>query len=166
MTKNDSYSTVDVEKNKNAGSTQDEAFQVLVVEDDSLILHLVPKVLKSLEVSVDVAENGLQAQSKVLARNYDLVITDIHMPKMNGLELLLWLKKHRPNIERIVMTGYDITEVLSNKELGGVADYLTKPFKIIQLQEAVMKSMQRLKSRNPKRPKIASQLMQPLMDES
>ena len=145
------------ETNKDDGITKNKTFQVLVVEDDSLIRYLLPKVLNSMQISVEVAENGLQAQTKIIDGNFDLVITDLHMPRMNGLELLLWLKKHRPDIEGIVMTGYDINDVLSNKELGGVADYLTKPFQIAQLQEAVRKSMQRLKSRNPKPGKFASE---------
>ena len=91
-----------------------------------------------------MAENGLQAQRKILAGNYDLVITDINMPEMNGLELLL--KKHRPQIEGIVMTGYEITDILSNEQLGWITDYLIKPFPMGKLQEVVERSMKRLKS--------------------
>ena len=98
------------------GSRSNKAFHILVVDDEYLIRSLVPKALTVLGVTVDVAENGRQAKAKILSGNFDLVITDINMPEMNGLELLRWIKKHRPHIEGIVMTGYDSTETLSKEQ--------------------------------------------------
>ena len=126
---------------------KEKPFHVLVVDDDSLIRHIIPRALKKLEVLVDVAEDGLQAQKKILAGNYDLVITDINMPRMNGVELLLWLKQHRPQVEGIAMTGYEIADTFSNDLSECVTDFISKPFPMTRLQEAVKASMQRLMER-------------------
>lgn len=132
--------TVDIDKKT--------PFHVLVVDDDSLIRYILLKALKKLEVTVDVAENGLLAQRKILAGNYDLVITDINMPEMNGLELLLWLKKHRPHIEGIVMTGYEISDAYCCELAEYVKDYLAKPFPMARLEEVVRESMNRIRRRD------------------
>ena len=132
-------------KNNTAESNKEHAFHVLVVDDEYLIRHVTAKVLKNQGISVDLAANGLEAQGKILAgHHYDLVITDINMPEMDGLELLLWLKKHRPLIDGIVMTGYDVSDLQSNKQLEWVRDYLIKPFSMDKLQEAVKRSMIRM----------------------
>jgi DNA-binding NtrC family response regulator len=126
-------------------------FHILVVDDEPLILFIAAKALNQPGVSVDVAENGLQAQKRILVGNYDLVITDINMPEMNGVDLLRWVKKSRPQIEGIVMTGHGISEAMTDELLGTVTDYLTKPFPLVMLQEAVKRSIERLESRNEKK---------------
>jgi len=123
-------------------------FQVLVVDDESLMRHFVPRVLKPLGISADVAENGLQALQKISAGRFDLVITDICMPEMDGLELLLWMQNNRPRVEGIIISGHDASETMTGQKLTNVADYLTKPFKMVELQEAVRRSMQRSTGRH------------------
>jgi DNA-binding NtrC family response regulator len=128
---------------------------ILVVDDDALISFIVAETLNRPGVSVDLAENGLQAQKKILAGNYDLVVTDINMPEMNGVDLLRWVKKSRPHIKGIVMTGYYISEAMTDELLGTVSDYLTKPFSLVTLQEAVKRGLEHLECRDGKeRPKI------------
>lgn len=126
---------------------KDFSFHVLVVDDDALIRHVIPRALQRLGVAVDVAENGRKAQRKILAGDFDLVITDLNMPEMNGEDLLLWVKENRPHIEGIVMSGYDFTRVMAGGLSDWVTDYLAKPFPTAVLEEAVMRSMERLKGR-------------------
>lgn len=122
-------------------------FRILVVDDEFLIRYMIPKALNPLGVYVDVAEDGLQAQGKILAGNFDLIITDINMPEMDGWELLSWVKENRPQIEGIVMTGFDIAETMSKELPENAKDFLAKPFPTEQLLEAVRRSMERLKCR-------------------
>ena len=144
--------TVGTEKKMTEGNYTNEAFHVLLVDDEYLIRSIVPKALTALGIRVDVAENGRQAQEKILSGSYDLVITDINMPEMNGLELLLWLKKHRPHIEGILMSGYDTTNRPFWEQLGGTTEFLSKPFPMVKLHEAVRRSMSRIVSREEKNP--------------
>ena len=138
--------TVGIETKKTDDNNTNGIFHVLVVDDEYLIRSIVPKALTVLGVKVDVAENGRQAQEKILSGNFDLVITDINMPEMNGLELMLWVKKHRPHIEGILMSGYGTANRLSNEQLGGMTEYLRKPFPMVKLHEAVRRSMGRILS--------------------
>lgn len=118
--------------------------RVLVVDDEYLIRTMVRKALNHLGISADMAENGLQAQKKILVGNYDLVITDINMPGMDGVELLRWMRRHRPKIERIVMTGYDLEASAIDEVLEGAVGYLRKPFLLDSLEELARRSMERL----------------------
>lgn len=127
-------------------SGQSRAFHVLIVDDEFLIRYSVSKALSQLGVAVDVADNGLQAQHKIKDGNFNLVITDFNMPEMNGVDLLGWMKEKRPQIEGIMMTGYDLDESITNELSGLVTDYLVKPFPMSKLQKAVMKSMDRFKA--------------------
>lgn len=123
-------------------------FRVLVVDDDSLVRNMLKRALDSLDVFVTVAENGLQAQQEILAGDFDLVITDINMPEMNGLDLLRWLRRQRPNIEGIVITGKEISDSIMRELQEGVTDLLFKPFSLDRLRGAVQKSMGRLVDRD------------------
>jgi len=123
---------------------KERPFHILVVDDDSLVRSMVAEALNQPGVSVDVAKNGLHAQKKILADNYDLVITDIDMPEMNGVDLLGWMKNSRPQIKGMVITGYGIPEAMTDELLETVSDYFTKPFSLVTLQEAVNRSIERL----------------------
>lgn len=123
-----------------------QAFRVLVVDDEDLIRYSVSKALSRFGISVDVAENGLQAKSKIKAGTFNLVITDFHMPEMNGADLLGWLKEKQPHIEGMMMTGCDLDERITSELSGLVAGFLIKPFPMAMLQEAVLKSMERFKA--------------------
>jgi len=150
--KNDLAGAFGIEKKVVEGANKKKIpFHILVVDDEFLIRFAVPKALNRLGVSVDVAENGLQAQKKILAGNYDLVITDIIMPEMNGVDLLRWMKKSRPQIKGIVMTGFGISEEMTGEFLGTVTEYLTKPFSLVTLQEAVKRSIERLECGDEKK---------------
>jgi len=144
--KNDLVGAFGIEKKvvEDANKKKKRTFHILVVDDDPLIRFMVEEALNKPEVSIDVAKNGLQAQEKILAGNYDLVITDIDMPEMNGVDLLRWMKKSRPQIKRIVITGYGISETMTDELLGTVSDFFTKPFSLVTLQEAVKRSIERL----------------------
>lgn len=120
------------------------SFRVLVVDDESLLRYSVRKALLRSGVLVDTAENGLQAKQKMLSSDFDLVITDLNMPEMNGVELLGWMKENRPHVEGIVMTGYTLEDLGGGELAAEVVDYLMKPFPMARLQEAVRKSMERL----------------------
>jgi CheY-like chemotaxis protein len=83
---------------------------VLVVDDEPIIRDLLRAMLGNLGVATEVAENGVEAQKRILSGSYQLVITDINMPEMDGITFIKWLRKRKPEVEIVVMTGYDITE--------------------------------------------------------
>jgi CheY-like chemotaxis protein len=100
----------------------------LVVEDDATILKLVAAMLAELGHRVDTAENGAAAIAKITARRYDLVLTDLEMPVMNGFLLASRTKRHSRNTKTAIMTGRCHAEVFSMTTTAVVDAWLFKPF--------------------------------------
>jgi CheY-like chemotaxis protein len=92
------------------GEADADPFCVLVVDDEPIIRDLLRVMLKNMGVCAEVAENGVAAQRKVLAGSYQMVITDINMPEMDGIAFVKWLRKRKPEIEIAMMTGNDIDD--------------------------------------------------------
>jgi putative nucleotidyltransferase with HDIG domain len=116
----------------------DQVKKILVVEDDDVFRGLVVKTLKKLKHELFEASNGKDAKELLLLEKIDLVISDIQMPHVSGLDLLNWIKTERP-IPVILMTGF--SKALETREAHevGADDFLAKPFREAQLFELVTK---------------------------
>lgn len=118
--------------------------QILVVEDDEAFRNLLVQILESDEHEVRTAENGLVAKT-ILSLNenrFDLVITDVRMPELDGASLLRTVRAQHPATKFIVMTGFsEILEAQQAHELGA-DEFLPKPFKMRDLLDAVEKVFQ------------------------
>ncbi|SMF08817.1 response regulator transcription factor [Pseudobacteriovorax antillogorgiicola] len=77
----------------------------LVVDDSSFSRDFIARILESLEVIVETAKDGCEAFEKIKQREYNLVISDLNMPQMDGLQLLKKVKSHRPNTHFIVVSA-------------------------------------------------------------
>jgi len=106
----------------------DLKFKVLIVEDDNAMAQMCAKLIRRRGHSVLIAGSGPDALAIVRTGDIDIVLSDVRMPKMTGVELLSRLRDLDPTVPIIVMTGY--TQLLSPTEATalGAADYLTKPF--------------------------------------
>jgi len=104
--------------------------KILVVDDSSLMRSFAKGSLKQLKLNnVDEAENGEEALVKLKKDMYDLVLSDLHMPKMNGLELLKAIRSdsNLKDIPFIIMTLDGKKDVLLEAVKEGLNDYLMKP---------------------------------------
>ncbi len=114
-----------------------EQHTILVVDDELLIRDLLYDFFNSQGWDIKVAENGERALEIVESEKIDLILTDLKMPIMDGMELTKQIKENHPDLPVIVMTGYpsvdSAVEALRNK----VADYIVKPFNINQLYKVV-----------------------------
>ena len=107
--------------------------RVLYVEDDKALQAETKKILDRIFARVDVASDGLQALERFKMVAYDLVITDIEMPYMNGMELSQEIKKINPKLPIVVISAYSNTEYLI-KAIGiGINYYVLKPIKMEEL---------------------------------
>ncbi len=106
---------------------------ILLVDDEEIILESLYKHLKTNNFDVTKAESGEKALTRFKERPYDLVITDLVMERMNGIQVLTEVKKIDPNICVIILTGYgDMTSAIDALRLGA-DDYLLKPCSINEL---------------------------------
>jgi CheY-like chemotaxis protein len=119
--------------------------RVLVVDDEPIIRDLLKAMLGNMGVSVEVAENGVEAQRKILLDSYQMVITDINMPEMDGITFLRWLKNRKPDVEIVVMTGFDLTEEML-KTIGDTAmRYFVKPLEKVKIWSAIQLCREKLR---------------------
>ncbi len=108
--------------------------KILVVEDDKLSREAVVSFLvEDLKFDVEEAEDGYEALEILTQQRFDLVVSDVRMPKIDGIELLKNSKKLYPQTEVILMTGFaEVHDAVSALRLGAL-DYLMKPINIEEL---------------------------------
>jgi two-component system copper resistance phosphate regulon response regulator CusR len=107
--------------------------QILVIEDEARILAFVARALRAEGTTVDVADEGCKGLARALMHAYDLVILDLLLPGLDGLELLRELRAHKPNLPVLILSARsDLETKLLGFELGA-NDYLAKPFSLGEL---------------------------------
>lgn len=100
--------------------------KILLVDEDRFIRDSFSTSLRSDKYEVDSAKDGGEAIEKIAANDFDVVITDIEIPKVNGIEVLKFIKNNKPKIKVIIMSNYVNQEVI-NKAVGlGAYQYIGK----------------------------------------
>ncbi|MBA4311841.1 MAG: Fis family transcriptional regulator [Chlorobiaceae bacterium] len=107
--------------------------KILVVDDEQIIRESISFILKKEGYQVSEAENGKIAHNKLLTEPFDLVITDIEMPEMKGIELLNSITKMSPEISVIIITAYGSLETAIASLRSGASDYILKPLEFDEL---------------------------------
>ena len=120
------------------------SLDVLVVDDEPKIGKLLEQILSAKGCSVRLAYDGLDALSQFQQRRADIVVTDIKMPKMTGIELLKELKLLDPLLNIVVITAYPSVDGAVDAMKQGACDFITKPFDITQIQAILFRCQQRL----------------------
>ena len=110
---------------------------ILVVDDELLIRDLLYDFFTSQGWDISVAEDGERALEITKAREFDLVLTDIKMPHMDGLDLTSQLKQANPGLPVVLMTGFPSVDTAVAALRQKVDDYIIKPFNINQLYKLV-----------------------------
>lgn len=101
---------------------------ILIVDDDELMRSFLGTVLKEEGYRTDEARNGNEGLAKLIAGEFDLVITDLRMPDLSGLDLMREGKKEKPDVRWIIMTAFGSIGNAVAAMKAGASDYLTKPF--------------------------------------
>ena len=110
---------------------------VLTVDDDSIILNLLKKILERAGYKILTASSGVEALKLMETHKISLIITDIEMPEMNGIELLTKVKENNPNMPVMVITGKGSTHDKKSLLRAGADGYITKPFKNFEVVESI-----------------------------
>jgi two-component system response regulator PilR (NtrC family) len=114
---------------------------VLVVEDDGEMRALLADALSDEGYQVAQAEDGAQAASRMTQESFDLVITDMKMPRMGGLELLPVIRKTWPETPVIIITGFGDASTLADAYVKGAYSYISKPFSMQDLKSIARKAL-------------------------
>jgi DNA-binding response OmpR family regulator len=108
--------------------------KILVVDDDKQVTGYLSKVLSEVGgFSVDVAETAEEAHKKIQAAMYDLVLVDLKLPDMDGLQLITEIVTFKPDILTVLITGHASIDSAVEAMKRGASDYLTKPFDLEEM---------------------------------
>ena len=110
-----------------------------MVDDDEAILSVLSKALMILGYDVVIARSGEEALEKFKKEQFDILITDYMMPGLSGKELIAVVKKMKPDIPIIMITGYPLAYPPDVAKSEGIDAYLLKPFRINQLRDVISK---------------------------
>jgi len=118
---------------------------ILIVDDEKNIRMTLSQSLESLGVEMDAAGSGEEALAKLRGRDFGLILLDIRMPGMDGMEVLRQVREVRPDIRIIMITAYGTIESAVEAMKLGAADFLQKPFDPDEIRELVSRVMNREK---------------------
>jgi two-component system response regulator AtoC len=116
--------------------------RILVIDDEEIVRISCGKCLAPEGYDVDAAANGAEGLRLTRENDYDLILTDLKMPDMDGLEFLMTIKKTRPETKVIMITGYSTVEHAEEASRLGAYDYIEKPFTPDTLIAAVKEALQ------------------------
>jgi DNA-binding response OmpR family regulator len=132
-------------KRENCLVTSDDGWimpRILIVEDDLPTLNLVSKILSGQGYDTVLAENGEKALEILQCETFDLMISDLVMPRVNGIELLEKIYKSHAEIPVIILTGFNtIGSAIEAIKLGAF-DFMKKPFKLPELLLTVQRALE------------------------
>lgn len=115
----------------------DDNFRILVVDDNRELREILEEYLKGEGDSVEGAMNGKEALEKYRENQYDLIITDLNMPEVSGMELMKTIRQENDITEFVIITGYASMDSAVDAVKIGAFDYIVKPFRMEELKVVV-----------------------------
>jgi len=124
-------------------SYPEERPRVLVVDDEKFIRDIIADFLGMEGYIVRTAEDGVSATNELERARYDMVISDLKMPKMGGLDLLREVARTHPDTLTVIMTGFGTVETAIDAMKRGAYDYILKPFKVEEIVHIVQRGLEK-----------------------
>lgn len=115
----------------------DTKTRILIIDDEDIVLKSCLRILKKEEYEIDTAYSGEEGLKLTDEKEYGIVITDLKMPGLGGMEVLASLRKNKPEITVIIFTGYATVENAREALKNGAFDYIPKPFTNEELRTVV-----------------------------
>lgn len=126
-----------------------ENIKILVVDDEPIVIRSTKRILGAEGYDVDGASGGREAIIMMEKKNYDLVLTDLKMPEVDGITLMRWIRKSRPETGIVVITGYPSQETIKEALELGIIDYVPKPFTPAVLLDVTHRALEWMKGKIP-----------------
>lgn len=113
-------------------------YRALVVDDERLLRRVLTRTLTQIGFDVEEASNGQIALGRIHSAYFDLVVSDVRMPVMGGLDLLEAIARDRPQLPVILMSASSEVPTLEAARALGAVDFLRKPFSSVDLQKSAL----------------------------
>ena len=119
--------------------------RILVIDDEDSMCNFMEIMLSKEGYQVDVTSSARDGVSRVRDENFDLIIADLNMPEMTGIDVLKQVRSFKSDQEFVVMTAFASVDTAIEAMKQGAADYITKPFKVDEIKLVIEKSISRRK---------------------
>ncbi len=117
-----------------------DKIKILIIDDEEVVCSSCERFLIEEGYDVQTVYNGRDGINLIDKNNYDIVITDLKMPGMSGMEILEYVRDRRPDIQVIMITGYSTAANAEESLRKGAADYIQKPFAPSELLSVVIET--------------------------
>lgn len=124
---------------------QEPSIRSIIIDDDKTIGDILKDLISKEHASVEVFNDSFEAIEFIKRNPFDIVITDLVMPKVDGLELLHQAKAINPEVVVIIITGHGSLESAIEAIRGGAYDYIKKPFKLQEMEIVFNNAVERVK---------------------
>ena len=117
--------------------------RILIVDDEEIVIKSCLRILGGGDYYVEVAHDGREALRKIEENPYDVMILDVVMPNMGGLEVLRRVKETHPDMDVIMVTGLSQVDTVMQARKLGARDFISKPFEPDELKQVVQRALER-----------------------
>lgn len=118
---------------------------ILILDDEPIVTKRLKPSLEKKGYEVEAFTESIDALNRIRERDFDIVITDLKMEGINGMEFLTEVKKKSPATEVIVITGFATMETAKESFQKGIFDFLAKPFKLGEIAEVIRNAEEKIK---------------------
>jgi len=122
--------------------------RLMVIDDEAIVGKRLRQVFSKMGFVVEVFDSPVQAMRAAEDHKFDIVVTDLKMEGMDGMEVLSRVRQLNPAIRVIIITGYAQPETAEEAFKLGVFDFIPKPFRLEQLKEAILRAVKELEQEN------------------
>ena len=121
--------------------------KIMVLDDEPIVCKRLKPALEKQGYEVDSFTQSSDAMEQIKNVNYDIIITDLKMKGVDGMQLLTEAKQRSPKTEVIVITGFATMETAKESFHKGVFDFIAKPFKLSEIQEVVSRAEAKIRGK-------------------
>jgi len=118
----------------------DEKLQILVIDDEPIVCERIKSSLEKFGLEVETFTESQPAVKRIAEKKFHIVVTDLKMKGLDGIEILKLSKELNPKTQVIIITGFATVEKAREALKIGAYDFIAKPFKLTQLRDLIMKA--------------------------
>ena len=118
----------------------EKTLQVMIVDDEPIVGKRLKQALAKYGIQVEIFEDGSDALKRLKEKPFDIVVTDVRMETVDGIQVLEYIKENSAQTRVIIITGYATVEVAQEAMVKGAFDFIAKPFKPNDLRAVIHKA--------------------------